>query len=88
MTLPIHPIAVLCDVDVAWELKEELREAGVLCLYKEEQRFKAAYKGTNDIGLVWCMAEFIISLPNHNAATKVSMPEFRAAFGLNPKPQP
>jgi len=87
MTLPNHPIAVICDVDTAWKLNKELLEAGVPCLFKEEQRFKAAYKGTNDIGLVWCMAGFIISLPNHNAATKVSMPEFRAAFGLPNRPQ-
>jgi len=88
MTLPENVVAVRCDVDTAWKLHKELLEAGVPCVFKRESSFRASYKITSDIGLVWCGARFIISLPNHNSATEVSMPEFRAAFNLPIKPKP
>jgi len=86
MILPQKPIAVLCDINEAWELKEELRQAGVPCLYGEERVFKASYKLVPFIGLLW-MAEVVCSLMKHNAALAVPMPEFRAAFGLPTQPQ-
>jgi len=87
MILPKDPIAVLCDIDDAWELNKELLQAGVPCLFEDEQRFRASYKGTNDIGLVWGSMRAINPLMIFNAHLAVPMPEFRAAFGLNPKPQ-
>ena len=87
MTLPEIEVAVLCDVDTAWKLKEELRASGVPCLFKDEQSFKASYKRTSDVGLLWGYSRAIIPLMSNNATLAVSMPEFRAAFDLTPKPQ-
>jgi len=78
---------VLCGVDEAWGLNKELLEAGVPCLHDEEAFFKESYKLTSDIGLLWCHLRAIIPLMKINADTVVSMPEFRAAFGLPNRPQ-
>jgi len=86
MKLPENVVAVRCDVDTAWELKEELREAGVTCLFKEEQSFKAGYKAISGIGILW-KAGVVCLLMDCNAALAVPMPEFRAAFDLPNKPQ-
>jgi len=88
MTLPNHPIAVLCDIDTAWELNKELLEAGVPCLFKKENSFRTSYKNTFDVGLIWGRVRVIFPLMKINADTVVSMPEFRAAFDLPIKPQP
>ena len=88
MILPEHTTAVLCDIDEAWELNLELLEAGVYCLYDDEGAFKASYKGTNDIGLLWGYKKVISPLMNDVAHLAVPMPEFRAAFGLNPQQEP
>jgi len=88
MTFPIHPIAVLCDIDEACKLFKELREAGIRCLSKEEVNFREVFRDYSCIGLLWGSSEIIIPLMNRNAAAVVSMPEFRAAFGLPTKPQP
>jgi len=88
MILPPHPIAVLCDIDEACKLFKELREAGIRCLSKEEVNFKEVFRDYSCIGLLWGSSEIIIPLMNRNAAALVPMPEFRAAFDLNPQQEP
>ena len=86
MTLPKNVVAVICDVDTAWKLEFELREAGAPCLVAEERVFKASYKAISGIGILWT-AEVVCLLMEPNSHLAVPMPEFRAAFDLPPKPQ-
>ena len=88
MILPNPPIGVLCDINEAWKLNLELLEAGVRCHSGQESRFKKGYKLTSHVGLLWCYSKGIAPLLPGYAHFAVSMPEFRTAFGLNPKPQP
>jgi len=87
MILPKDPVAVLCDINEAWELNKELLEAGVPCVFDEEAHLREAFRVHSHIGILWGYSSLIGSLMKHNAALAVPMPEFRAAFALNPKPQ-
>jgi len=82
MTLPIHPIAVICDVDEAYRLTLEFREAGVLCLRKHEVHFRAVFREHSFIGIFWGRNKVITLLSKRHAHFAVPMPEFRTAFGL------
>jgi len=88
MILPKDPIAVLCGIDEACKLFEELREAGVPCAYDEEVGLREVFRVHSRMGILWGYSSLLGSLMSHNAHLAVPMPEFRAAFGLNPKPQP
>jgi len=87
MTLPENVVAVRCDVDTAWQLKEELRASGVPCMKDEELIFKGSYRLISCIGILWT-TELVCLLMKINAHSAVPMPEFRAAFDLTPNPQP